>query len=187
MYRNAAGDDLNLAIQVQVCLQEVTRLAAETKRSCQVLLGRFIELILTPGKDGKTIFDEKDRKYLDAICPRLKAGVTESSHDMVEEENLMQDQDLPEDKDDKSFLGILMRCLYAEKLPLKSEKSEGQTVTDFIKRLQDLKLLGPTINGGSINKKMPYPGTSILGSVTTQLATELKRIYKIGSQELSEK
>ncbi|KAF9931767.1 hypothetical protein BGZ67_005112, partial [Mortierella alpina] len=61
----AVRNDPDLEIAILQCLQGVCGYAAMAKRSCQILVGAFIEKVT--GQDGVS---EADRALLDFICPR---------------------------------------------------------------------------------------------------------------------
>lgn len=177
-------DDSNPARKVHECLQEAVRLAADAKRSCQKILGRYLDEIFSSDK-----IEEADREFLDHISARISADCKNDFGDSLDDEEEYSAQDLMEDNFDPqcSFISMLMRCLYSKKFPNKSERSKaGPIVRSFMQRLQSLGIID-NINEGLIVEKKHYPASSLLRSVSTQLYVEIKKIYKNGTWELFEK
>ncbi|KAI7832491.1 hypothetical protein BC939DRAFT_105154 [Gamsiella multidivaricata] len=192
------------ASEVLRCLREAIRLAADTKRTCQQLLGRFIERVSDPA-----IFKETDRDLLDLICPRIpgtnkdndgdkdsdkdddkdgdKDGEEQEDIDSeIDKEQEDRDADSEVDKDDhQRFLGILTTYVYSGIIPSGKTKSI-QCTRRFIDRAQELHLLERK-DAAIINTRMPYPGSVILRSIIAQLSVDLKRLYGKGCKELHKK
>ncbi|KAF9980874.1 hypothetical protein BGZ75_007881, partial [Mortierella antarctica] len=61
----------DVASAVDQCLKDVTKLASDTKRSCQLLVGRFVEQL-----SAQDAINSSDRELLDLICPRIPAAKT---------------------------------------------------------------------------------------------------------------
>ncbi|KAF9401880.1 hypothetical protein BGZ76_007414, partial [Entomortierella beljakovae] len=160
----------DLAIEVQRCLSEAVRYAAIAKRSCQVVLGRYIEHIFISNE-----IEELDRGFLDGLCERLSPNTMDDDEalDATQSED-HQDQE-ESNNYQRSFISILMRSLYSERLPDAKGSKAAQAVNNFIRRLQQLGILDDTITGSKINKSMPYPATQLLRSVSTQLNVELRK------------
>ncbi|KAI7829569.1 hypothetical protein BC939DRAFT_500057 [Gamsiella multidivaricata] len=104
----------DLASEVIRCLQEPVYLVANIKRSCQQLLGQFIERVATRGDCMVS-----DKELLDCICPHISTngvgggGNGDDNHDDEDKSTNM------DDLDDKSgdawlgFLSMLLRYLYS--------------------------------------------------------------------------
>ncbi|KAF9104945.1 hypothetical protein BGX27_009866 [Mortierella sp. AM989] len=182
--KGVLGSDPNLALEVRKCIQDAVRLAADAKRSCQILLGRFIEHI-----SSSEFIKESDREFLDNLCERLPTETKDGSYELDDDDETSKQDHLEDISGNQhAFIFMVMRCLYARKFPDKNERSKvALNVENFIKRLQELNLLDNTINRGKIVKEMPYPASSLLRSVSTQLMVELRKIYRNGTLELVEK
>ncbi|KAG0317269.1 hypothetical protein BGZ99_006411 [Dissophora globulifera] len=177
----ALSDEPDLAPEVTRCLKEAVRLAAHTKRSCQELIGRFIQLTTAPGM-GK----ESDKVLFDHICPRISTK-SRDDDDEEEEENEEEGEadDLGgKDSDQLQFVFMLLRHIYSgDSL---GNTRIGRCVQAFISRVQDLGLLDKR-DGTALKTKMPYSGSALLRSVASQLSTEFRRIYRNGSLEMHNK
>ncbi|KAF9179699.1 hypothetical protein BGZ51_006727, partial [Haplosporangium sp. Z 767] len=176
--------------EVQKCLQESVRLVADIKKSCQQLIGRFIECVVIPG-----ITAESDRMVLDLICPRVSATVkVNGKQDNDEEQDNNEEQDNgEEDVGDsgssgtpKAFLEMLLRYLYSGKYPTQKAIKYSEHMQKSIDRLDGLGLLAKT-NRAEIRPTMPYPPTTLTQSIVSQLSVEFKRTYRKGNLKLHKK
>ncbi|KAF9997128.1 hypothetical protein BGZ80_006214, partial [Entomortierella chlamydospora] len=169
-----------VAQEVIGCIQEAVRLASEVKRQCQGLIGQYLELLDTPG-----VFDpSSDRQILDHLCPRIVPRTDNSNNLNVGEQNTNAGDF--DDKGDKQeqFLASFLRFLYSGNFP--SQTGVAKVANLFIKRLTTLNLLTPR-SRSELNVPKEFNPTCLVRSVATQLAVELKKIYKNGSYELQEK
>ncbi|KAF8949579.1 hypothetical protein BGZ46_005088 [Entomortierella lignicola] len=169
-----------VAQEVIGCIQGAVRLASEVKRQCQGLIGQYLELLDTQG-----VFDpSSDRQILDHLCPRIVPRTNNSNNLNVGEQNTNAG-DL-DDKDDKQeqFLASFLRFLYSGNFP--SQTGVAKVANLFIKRLTTLNLLTPR-NRSELNVLKEFNPTNLVRSAATQLAVELKKIYKNESCELQEK
>lgn len=162
-----AGTDLSS--EVLTSLREAVRLAADTKRSCQRLIGCFIESLMTPG-----VFQESDRELLDHICPRIPATIPDGDG---------EDQGEDDDEDGTEstqalFIGMLLRFLLSDNRPWDTTVV-GKVMSKFLTRVQNLGLLA-----GKRTLRPDYPGAKVLESVGREICREFKKIYIHGSKAL---
>ncbi|KAF8909823.1 hypothetical protein BGZ58_005963, partial [Dissophora ornata] len=86
-----------------------------------------------------------------------------------------------------AFLQCFLTYLYSGNLP--QNKGNGAAVNAFISRLQDLGIL-PKLEktkAETLRNIKEYTPSHIVRAVASQLTAELKRHYKHGCKELSEK
>jgi len=167
--RRAQQGKEDLSTEVMRCLKEAVRLAADTKRSCQRLIGRFIECIMAPG-----VFQEADREFLDHICPRI------SKEMLYNDEGEKQEPD-DEDKSAQGlFIGMLLRYLLSD-VQSRDTTVIGKRMARFLTRVRSLGLLS-----GKRTLKPNYPGSLLLESVGRELCRELKKTYIHGSKALQD-
>ncbi|KAF9554358.1 hypothetical protein EC968_009681, partial [Mortierella alpina] len=176
----------DLTSDVLGCLREMIRLASETKRRGQQLIGRYIERIFALGELTAT-----DRQILDYLCPRVTSGTKEVPE---EESQDQEDEDLAQADETVKFYFTLLIHIYSGnpitvptlKPGQPPSKSVAWRVKQFIDRVVELGLLEMN-DPSSVNISKLYPGSSLLRSVSTELATEIKRQYRKGSTELEVK
>lgn len=171
------------------CIRGAVRVAWETKRRGQVLIGLYLEDLFyrrptpdaaRPAVPVTTISDE-DLTILDALCPRL----------YFEEMDASDDQGFSGDGDDggsnTDFILCFLIYLYSGNLPRNNSKA-GASVNTFIRRLQDMHHLGKhEQDRGKPRNIKEYTPSNVVRSVASQLSAELRRHYKTGAQEISEK
>ena len=164
---------------VDQCLKDVTKLASDTKTSCQLLVGRFVERL-----GAQDVISSSDRALLDLICPRIPvkgtqggAGLRASTTDTVDDET-------EEQSSHAQFFTSLATYVYSGSCP--SSSKTGRQVARFINRAHELGLC-EKVDRGAIRRAMPYPGSIFLRSVGTQLANEYKRHFKQGTLTMFDK
>ncbi|KAF9189315.1 hypothetical protein BGZ51_009709 [Haplosporangium sp. Z 767] len=166
----ALVNEPDLVPEVLRCLKESVRLAADIKRSCQQLIGRFIECIVAQGT-----VDESDRISLDHICPRISAKI-EVIGEQDDDEDGEEDVDgLGSSNKQENFLAILLRHLYSGNYPL-GKTTTGKYMQKFIDRLGSLSFLEKT-SRADIRAMMPYTPTILTRLIASQPSVELKRTY----------
>lgn len=168
----------SLRFQVQEVIQEVVRHASKTKRMCQRAIALYIENLST------SAIVKEDRDLLDCICPRvpLKSKANEEDVEDVGDEPTEEDGDADKDKQGK-FLSAILLAMYNAQLPSDNSTMNHQARAFLVKAKE---FLPPMLSAGEIKRKMPYAGSVVLRSVTTQLSVELKKHYKHGSYALCE-
>ncbi|CAO3572041.1 unnamed protein product [Mortierella alpina] len=175
--------DSDLIAEVLRCLQEITRLATDLKRRGQQLLGRYLEHIFAQGELTAT-----DKRLLDYLCPRVTSGTKEDLDDDQDKE----EDDLAQADDTTKFYLTLLIHIYSGNPVVVPTSNPGQPPSksaawrakQFIDRAVELGLL-ETNDPGATNSTMPYPGSSLLRSVSKEMSTEIKRQYCQGSTELA--
>ncbi|KAF9158623.1 hypothetical protein BGX20_003309, partial [Mortierella sp. AD010] len=177
---DALDNNEPLALRVTKHLQRIVQEATDIKRSCQHLIGRYIERLSTPG-----VFQESlDREPLDKLCPRIPSTVKTSDEDEKddekEEELRTMREALGKETDYSHFVEMLMRQLHSGK-PVLGNSPNAQAMRRFIKRLENLELLERN------TKESELPGSALLRSAASQLTVELDKIYRKGSMALYEK
>ena len=157
--------------RIRRCLQDVVRLASQTKRICQRAIAVYLERLSTTG------VSVEDRKVLDKLCPRI------SDKDLSGEEPL-NEPTVPADEDDKTaaFVKSLLICIY-NKTPATGAGSS--IIAHFVERVKDV--LPPMRDPGLIREQQPYPVSTVLRSTASELAASLRTHFKRGSKELVEK
>ena len=179
--KEALKDESDLVAPVLECLQEVVRLATTAKRSCQQLIGCFVESIAMLG-----VFQESDRVALDYICERIKPKGKGRAAGNTDNNKQEQDDNDSGEKNDKqlNFLMSLVRYLYSGNYP--KNQGTGVAVNKFIARLEEMGLLAKG-DRYALNTETAYTPTDLTRSVACQLYVELKRTYRNGSFELQKK
>lgn len=174
--RRAVGNDPDLEQDILQCLQEVCGHAAKAKRTCQILVGVFIEKVLR-----QDTVSDSDRALLDLICPR-HAETRENDKEDCDE----TDDDDKKGSDHVEFLSVLLQYLYSGKCS--STTKFGRAVKSFIERAHALGIC-PTWNGASASSthKPPYPARPLPQPVAKELSREFKRHWLAGTDLLAEK
>ncbi|KAK3822858.1 MAG: hypothetical protein J3Q66DRAFT_437301 [Benniella sp.] len=166
----------DVASEVERCIKDVVKYASETKRTCQLLVAGFIEEI---GRLGE--INESDRALLDLVCPRISVKKTEGGDTP---ENNEDDITLQPPKDGQTgFLYTLLIYLYSGTCNFGSW-SGGQVVR-FINRAHEFGLC-PAVNSRHRPAQMPYPGSSFLAPVATEIGREYHRHFINGTREIHE-
>ncbi|KAF9944035.1 hypothetical protein BGZ70_005135, partial [Mortierella alpina] len=130
----ALADKPNLVPEVVKCVKEAIGHIARTVRLCQRLIGQYLELLFTKG-----MFEERDRDWLDLICPRVgDEDDTNEVGDVVDEATVI-DADI-QASNQCQFMVMLLGYIYSGDLPSRSSK-HGPGVIAFIDRVCALDLL----------------------------------------------
>ncbi|KAF9079285.1 hypothetical protein BGX23_004464, partial [Mortierella sp. AD031] len=194
--KRVLSSEPNLQEEVVDTIQEASRLAADTKRKAQRLIGKYLETLRLEN------VSEMDREILDNLCERVKPKET-SSNGSDEEADNVESEDASTELDGKGstqfmFLSSFLKFLYSGNFP--DDGKTGKSVNNLIRRLEEhqhqdeplhpderepiFKLRRPR---GTLNETMPYTPTDLVRSVASQLRVELKKIYRNGSHDLSDK
>ncbi|KAG9326309.1 hypothetical protein KVV02_004046 [Mortierella alpina] len=174
--RGAVGNGPDLENAILQGLQEVCGYAAKAKRSCQILVGVFIEKVT--GQDGVS---EADRALLDFICPRHAEAGEEGPEGCAG-----ADDDDNQALDQVEFLRVLLQHLYSGKCNCSTKF--GRAVKSFIERAHALGIC-PAWNSASASSthNLSYPAGPLLKPIAKELAREYKRHWIAGTDLLSEK
>ncbi|KAF9996289.1 hypothetical protein BGZ79_009976, partial [Entomortierella chlamydospora] len=168
---NALDSNTPLTLRVTKHLQKIVQEVTDIKRSCQQLIGRYIERLSTPGAFQENL----DRELLDKLCPRIPSTITtgngDKTDDEKEEELRRMREALGKETDHSLFIGMLMRHLHSRN-PVSGNTPNAQAMRRFLKRLGNLGLLERNA------KKSELPGAALLGSAASQLTVELDNIYR---------
>ncbi|KAK3821500.1 MAG: hypothetical protein J3Q66DRAFT_152665 [Benniella sp.] len=168
--------------EVDKCIQEAIQAATDVKRRAQNLIGMFIEKVSDPNKSK-----EIDRKLMDHLCERVKPKVQDSNVSVAEdgEKQKVENTDLGGKGDlQYEFLQSFLCHLYSGNYP--KNTGVGKIVNDFIERLVELGLYSPRARS-AINVTMPFTPSLLVRSSATQLAVELKNMYRKGCHEMHDK
>ncbi|KAF9343289.1 hypothetical protein BGX34_006961, partial [Mortierella sp. NVP85] len=125
---------------------------------------------------------------MDHLCERIKPKAKDGGDSVAkgDEKQEVDDTDLGGKGDlQHQFLQSLLVHLYSGNYPKKT--GVGKVVNGFIDRLVDLGLYSPTRARSAINVVMPFTPSMLVRSSASQLATELKKMYKTGSHDMHEK
>ncbi|KAF9949368.1 hypothetical protein BGZ72_008850 [Mortierella alpina] len=153
----------DLEPHIMKCLQDITQNAARIKRSGQKLIGLFIEAAFVSPEPSDRVDSEEQ-----------------------EEENDQDEEDPEYTKSEHvQFFSVLLNYLYNEH-PINTKTAVGKRVQQFIDRAVELQVWQASGNR-SRSERMPYPASSLLRSVASELCTEVKRMYRHGSIELEKK
>ena len=177
----------DVAREIMACLQEAVREANMTKRRAQKLIALYIEKMATG------YLELKDRGFLDGLCKRIQPEDEADSQD--EGEDNADDEDSEGDEGgvgsvggegttviQPQFLGAFLRYLYSGKRP--TNRGVGFLVGSFILRLQELGLHIPLWSSGASVQTPSFTPGALVRSVSGQLASEIKRLFRNGTIEL---
>lgn len=128
------------------CIKDAVAHVARTVRLCQRLIGQYLELLFTEDK-----FEEKDREWLDLICPRVHDGDEEREET---DEAAATEADV-QVSNQFQFMNMLLGHLYSGDPPARSTKN-GLALIAFLGRVRELGLL-PRGNAPGTRTAMPYP------------------------------
>ncbi|KAK3821335.1 MAG: hypothetical protein J3Q66DRAFT_426414 [Benniella sp.] len=108
--------------RIRRCLQDVVRLASQTKRICQRAIAVYLERLSTTGVSSD------DRKVLDKLCPRI-------SDKVVSEKEPLNEPTGPADEEDKTAAFMLspLICIY-NKRP--ATGADSSIIAHFVDRQQ---------------------------------------------------
>ncbi|KAI8348805.1 hypothetical protein B0O80DRAFT_462328 [Mortierella sp. GBAus27b] len=187
---NAAVENEPIVNGIIECIRGAVKVAWDTKRRCQMLIGLYLEDLFyprpSPGAPRPAtpveIIGDDDQAILDSLCPRLSSREMEGNND-----DERPNEDGKDDGSNAPFIQSFLTFLYSGNSPGKNKT--GNAVSTFISRLQDMGHL-ENYEGNraemSRNIKEFTPGF-VVRSVASQLSVELKRHYRHGSEKLSEK
>ena len=183
--------DDGLSDSVVQCIRGAVRAASNTKRRCQEVIGRYLEDVFFPRpapndprpKVPTTAISSEDQSFLDWLCPRLSSKQTIEATD--DDDGI---EDGSSDDNNTVFLRCFLTFLYSDNLPNSGSKT-GQATTKFIRRLQQLTILSGSSEQSAekVKNVKEYTPSYLVRSVASQLGAELKRHYRYGSIQLSEK
>lgn len=189
----AALPDDSMSQAVIETIRGAVREASTAKRDVQSLIGLYLERIFFPPGYGDnslnisphTTIEAEDVVFLDHLCPRL--SLKEVADGADEDESDDDNEPLGDSNTASSFLHIFLTFIYSGNPP--SKKGNGPAVNQFIQRLQHLRLLDKPYKKqqDNVRNQMPYTPSYLVRSAASQLSTELKRHYRHGCKELSEK
>ncbi|KAF9354125.1 hypothetical protein BGX34_011191, partial [Mortierella sp. NVP85] len=119
-----------LGPRIRRCLQDVVRLASQTKRICQRAIAVYLERLSTAGVSAD------DKKVLDKLYPRI------SDKDVSGEEEPLNGPAVPADEEDKTatFIKSLLICIYNKR----PATGAGSSV---VSHLLKGTVLRPTVSG----------------------------------------
>jgi hypothetical protein len=142
---------------------------------------------------------DDERRILDHLCERIKPGEDNGEDEGDCEKTNGQDSSDINEKDGTDsdhFLRSFLSFLYSGNYP----QIRGQTVESLAKNtgtiptvnalinwLVDRKLYHPPRSRGAIDVHMPFTPNFLVRSMSGQLASELKKIYKNGTFDLYKK
>ena len=187
--RAAVENDL-IAKSIVECIRGAVRVAWDSKRQCQMLIGLYLEDIFypppTPGAPRPAVpvanISQQDQVILDNLCPRLSSKEMGSDNDDVSTA-----EDGQVDGSNAPFFRTFLTFLYSGNLP--NESKTGSAVNTFISRLQEMRHLekSQVAKTDTLKNIKEYTPSFVVRSVASQLSAELKRHYKHGAKKLSEK
>jgi len=170
-----AVDDIAVATDVQRCIEQVVKVAADAKCTCQEVIGLYLDAIFVKGK-----FVQSDQVFLDHLCPRATPTSSEGNTGADENGNPVDVlDDLTDGTNQEKFIAMFLRHLVSGEQPRKT--SLGVICTNFITRLSSLG-----IPFGKVDNPMGFPAAPVVRSAATQLEVELKNHFKNGSHEIHE-
>ncbi|KAF9928552.1 hypothetical protein FBU30_002290 [Linnemannia zychae] len=130
-----------------------------------------------------TAISSEDLNCLDWLCSRLPSKEAIE----LDEDNVGLDDGSNDDKN-TPFLQCFLTYLYSDNLPSSKSKA-GEAANKFIFRLQQLNIL-TALTAPSVEKTRnvrEYTPSMLIRSVASQLGAELKRHYRHGCVQISEK
>ncbi|KAF9536433.1 hypothetical protein EC957_010988, partial [Mortierella hygrophila] len=179
-----------LAKAIVECIRGAVRVACDSKRECQILIGLYLEdLFYPPPRPGAprpaapvAKISQEDQAVLDNLCPRLSSN--EMSND---NNNIGSAGDGQDDGSNTPFIHSFLTFLYSGNLPKKSKT--GSAVNSFIARLQEMGHLekSQVAKADMLRGVKEYTPSYVVRSVASQLSAELKRHYRHGAKMVSEK
>ncbi|KAG0041871.1 hypothetical protein BGZ83_001203 [Gryganskiella cystojenkinii] len=181
------GDPLSKTITE--CIRGAVKVAWETKRRCQILIGLYLEDLFYPRSTSGNLrpaipvatVSEQDQAVLNSLCPPLASKeMTEGSDDVSSAE------DGQDDGSNTPFIHSLLSSLYSGNRP--GDGKVGSVVNAFISRLQRMGHLGTlqSVKTDLLNRGKDYAPSFLVRSVASQLSAELRRHYRHGAKKLSE-
>ncbi|KAF9574621.1 hypothetical protein EC968_006036 [Mortierella alpina] len=181
--KEAIGNDPDLVDELVSCIRGAARQAGNIKRKTQRLLGLYIEQIQRHG------VQPCDVPILDLLCPRItpkEPSRPEAAEEQDEDGDQNEDEICEEGKENSTmkFVSALMRYVYSGKQP--KATGVGPMVSAFIRRLEQLGIWAR--NNSSTPPSQPeYRPTDLVRSVASQLSFEIRKMYRQGTYEISDK
>ncbi|KAF9343401.1 hypothetical protein BGX34_006813, partial [Mortierella sp. NVP85] len=169
LFTNAKRASAATAREVTRILKDIVKVAADTKKRCQLLLGKYIELVTASPQ-----LDPDDKDLLDMLCPRIQKSDLDSADDNEAEDGA----EVPESLQ-KMFTAI-MTYLYSGNFPRNAGAAK------LISRLETLGMLsrkGP----GALRGRSDYPGSDIFRTAGGEIAREFQQHYKKGTVKIFNK
>jgi hypothetical protein len=163
-----------LAEELFQVLNEAVTAANKVKRDAQRLIGLYMEYMARVIRVSPTrCVEPDDRKYLDGLCQRITKKKESGNED--------------DEPASSGFLGVFLRCLYSGNEP--SSTGVAKLVAGFMKRLEALGLYQPPSPLQNIwaRRETSFTPSDLVRSVSTQLGSELMRMYCDGTVEMQEK
>ncbi|KAI8358797.1 hypothetical protein B0O80DRAFT_441461 [Mortierella sp. GBAus27b] len=187
---NAAVENEPIVNGIIECIRGAVKVAWDTKRRCQMLIGLYLEDLFyprpSPGAPRPAtpveIIGDDDQAILDSLCPRLSSREMEGNND-----DERPNEDGKDDGSNAPFIRSFLTFLYSGNSPGKNKTGNG--VSTFISRLQDMgHLENYEGNRAEMSRNIKeFTPNFVVRSVASQLSVELKRHYRHGSEKLSEK
>ncbi|KAG0020648.1 hypothetical protein BGZ81_009264, partial [Podila clonocystis] len=167
-------------LRIKTCLTDITRLAARSKRTCQRLIGQYLEQLSLHG------VDEVDKIILDKLCPPFSvqdvANYKNEDYNSEQSEDSQENQELDASNDNSNhpltFFMVLLNTIYSSKPPPSTGKT-GPVVRMFMDKAKDFL--------PQQTQAVKYPGSSFLRSAAVQLTVEFRKHFKNGSIDLCKK
>lgn len=185
----AVGDEL-VSKAIVECIRGAVKVAWETKIHCQMLIGLYLEDLFYPRPTSgdprpavpMATVSAQDQAVLNSLCPPL------ASQEMTGDNNV--DGTMEDGQNDGSntpFLHSFLSSIYSGNRP--GDGKVGSVVNTFITRLQGMGHLGNlrSSKADMLKHGNDFTPSFVVRSVASQLSAELKRHYRHGSKELSEK
>ncbi|KAK3819889.1 MAG: hypothetical protein J3Q66DRAFT_367938 [Benniella sp.] len=151
-----------LVSEVKSCLKDAVRLAFESKRRGQQIIGQYVEAIFATGAELSSI----DRDILNSMCPSVSSRQPKSAN-----------------SDYLQFHTSLLSYILTGNPPSTKFKA-GLHVQQFIARTRDL---GLSFDRSPFVTRHSFPPSALLRSVAAELFREVRKLYKNGSIELEKK
>ncbi|KAF9334380.1 hypothetical protein BG006_002281 [Podila minutissima] len=140
----------------------------------------YIEQVATNG------VTPDDHLFLNHLCPPITpeelGQVNTSNQDKQDAVNM--DDDSEQVTAQWQFIACFMQYLYSNKYP--TTRGVGSTVNDFITCLMMMGLHAPMKERDALWEKSEFSPVTLIQSVTSQLAVEMKMMYCNGSNDLLE-
>ncbi|KAK3829418.1 MAG: hypothetical protein J3Q66DRAFT_395609 [Benniella sp.] len=149
LFINAKRAGAATAREVTRILQDIVRITAGTKKRCQLLLGKYIELVTASPQ-----LHPDDKNLLDMLCPRILKSDLDSADDNEDED----EAEAPESQ--QEMFAAIMTYLYSDNLPRKAGAAK------LINRLEPLGMLSRKCLG------------ALRGTAGGETAREFQQHYK---------
>ncbi|KAF8916161.1 hypothetical protein BGZ58_005346, partial [Dissophora ornata] len=154
---------------IKKCLQEVVRLASQTRRTCERAIAVYLSRL------PEEHISDKDKQLLDMLCPRLSATDDDGDDDL----------DSADENSEKNptvaFLLAMLNSIYNGRLA-KTKKYDVH-LKHFIHEARDAL---PAISATRDVIKMCYPASSFMRSTAVEMTTAMKVHFRQGSRSLFE-